>query len=77
MAEAEQVKEYTLEDVQGHTSSSDCWLVIGNASNGASWKLCPRHVHYWICLPVLVIRAFANVVQEENDDDDDVRMKAM
>jgi hypothetical protein len=38
MAEAKAVKEFTLEEIKGHTSSSDCWLVIGNASNGASWK---------------------------------------
>ena len=31
---SEAVKEYTLEEVQKHTSSSDCWLIIGNASNG-------------------------------------------
>lgn len=28
-------KEYTLEEVAKHTNSDSCWLIIGNASNGA------------------------------------------
>ena len=28
-------KEYTLEEVSKHTKTEDCWLIIGNASNGA------------------------------------------
>jgi hypothetical protein len=31
---SELVKEYTLDEVQNHTSSSDCWLIVGNSSNG-------------------------------------------
>lgn len=33
MAE-EKLKEYTPEEVFAHTSEDDCWLVIGNESNG-------------------------------------------
>jgi cytochrome b involved in lipid metabolism len=27
-------KTYTLEEVSKHTKTEDCWLIIGNASNG-------------------------------------------
>jgi len=33
MAEKE-LKEFTAEDVSLHTKQDDCWLVIGNQSNG-------------------------------------------
>eukprot|EP01084_Bolivina_argentea_P234290 394436_1 len=33
MADKE-LKAYTAEDVSKHTSQDDCWLVIGNESNG-------------------------------------------
>jgi len=29
-----EIKEYTVEDVSNHTDRDDCWLVIGNKSNG-------------------------------------------
>jgi hypothetical protein len=29
---SELVKEFTLDEVQKHTSSTDCWLIIGNSS---------------------------------------------
>jgi cytochrome b involved in lipid metabolism len=35
MAESETLKEYTADEVFKHTSQEDCWLVIGNESNGA------------------------------------------
>ena len=35
MAEKESLKEYTAEEVSKHTAQEDCWLVIGNESNGA------------------------------------------
>merc|ERR1719330_531973 len=28
------MKEFTMEEVQDHTSEEDCWMVIGNSSNG-------------------------------------------
>eukprot|EP00525_Craspedostauros_australis_P009718 CAMPEP_0198112426 /NCGR_PEP_ID=MMETSP1442-20131203/4282_1 /TAXON_ID= /ORGANISM="Craspedostauros australis, Strain CCMP3328" /LENGTH=130 /DNA_ID=CAMNT_0043769189 /DNA_START=117 /DNA_END=509 /DNA_ORIENTATION=+ len=31
---AEELKEYTLEEISGHTTEADCWLIIGNATNG-------------------------------------------
>lgn len=34
MSESEVTKEFTLEEVQQHTSTSSCWLIIGNSSNG-------------------------------------------
>eukprot|EP00428_Durinskia_dybowskii_P057803 CAMPEP_0170316802 /NCGR_PEP_ID=MMETSP0116_2-20130129/59048_1 /TAXON_ID=400756 /ORGANISM="Durinskia baltica, Strain CSIRO CS-38" /LENGTH=126 /DNA_ID=CAMNT_0010569399 /DNA_START=55 /DNA_END=432 /DNA_ORIENTATION=+ len=33
MAEKE-LKEYTADEVSKHTTQDDCWLVIGNQSNG-------------------------------------------
>lgn len=27
-------KEYTLDEISKHTSAEDCWLIIGNQSNG-------------------------------------------
>ena len=29
-----EVKEFTLEEVSKHQSHDDCWLIIGNESNG-------------------------------------------
>jgi cytochrome b involved in lipid metabolism len=29
-------KEFTLDEVSKHASAEDCWLIIGNESNGAS-----------------------------------------
>ena len=28
------VKEFTLDEISKHQSHDDCWLIIGNASNG-------------------------------------------
>lgn len=28
-------KEYLLDEIKKHTSADDCWLIIGNESNGA------------------------------------------
>jgi hypothetical protein len=28
-------KEYTLDEISKHQSHDDCWLIIGNQSNGA------------------------------------------
>jgi cytochrome b involved in lipid metabolism len=28
-------KEFTLDEVSKHASAEDCWLIIGNESNGA------------------------------------------
>ena len=28
-------KEFTLDEVKKHTTAEDCWLIIGNQSNGA------------------------------------------
>jgi hypothetical protein len=37
MSEKEEtLKEYTVEEASKHTSQDDCWLVIGNQSNGTS-----------------------------------------
>lgn len=33
MAEKE-LKEFTADEVSKHTTQEDCWLVIGNQSNG-------------------------------------------
>lgn len=38
MAEPGKKKEYTLEEVSKHTTQDNCWLIIGNATNGA-WRL--------------------------------------
>jgi len=32
--EAEEKKEYDLEEISKHTTSKSCWLIIGNATNG-------------------------------------------
>lgn len=29
-----ELKEYTADEVSKHTTQDDCWLVIGNQSNG-------------------------------------------
>ena len=29
-----EAKEFTLDEVAKHTKTEDCWLVIGNATNG-------------------------------------------
>lgn len=29
-------KEYTLDEISKHQSHDDCWLIIGNQSNGTS-----------------------------------------
>jgi hypothetical protein len=29
-----ETKEYTLDEVSKHTKTEDCWLVIGNGTNG-------------------------------------------
>jgi hypothetical protein len=29
-------KEYTLDEIAKHTSHDDCWLIVGNQSNGTS-----------------------------------------
>jgi hypothetical protein len=80
MVEAKQVKEFALEEVQGHTSSSDCWLVIGNASNGASrGSVVGDQTCSLLGLYACPCRGFFIIdVREEHDDDDydDVRMKA-
>jgi len=52
-------KEFTLDEVKKHTTAEDCWLIIGNASNGAfihvtsiSAAFCP----FLLCvLPKLII----------------------
>mmetsp|Transcript_107902 Transcript_107902/g.302182 ORF Transcript_107902/g.302182 Transcript_107902/m.302182 type:complete len:133 (+) Transcript_107902:71-469(+) len=31
-----ELKEYTADEVSKHTTQDDCWLVIGNQSNGGS-----------------------------------------
>lgn len=32
--EAEKVKQFTLDEVAKHTTVEDCWLIIGNSTNG-------------------------------------------
>lgn len=35
MSESEvAVKEFTLDEVQQHTSTKSCWLIVGNSTNG-------------------------------------------
>ena len=34
-----ELKEYESEEVFKHTSADDCWLVIGNESNGGYQKI--------------------------------------
>jgi cytochrome b involved in lipid metabolism len=34
MTESVEKKEFTMEEVAKHNSQQDCWLVIGNKSNG-------------------------------------------
>jgi hypothetical protein len=34
MADHMELKEFTADEVFKHTTQEDCWLVIGNASNG-------------------------------------------
>lgn len=48
------LKEYTLEEVSKHTKHDDCWLIIGNSSNGrsimqASWKDCILNLSCYFC----------------------------
>ena len=31
-----ETKQYTLEEIGKHNTAEDCWLIIGNASNGES-----------------------------------------
>jgi len=38
MADKE-LKEYTADEVSKHTTQDDCWLVIGNQSNGKLQKV--------------------------------------
>ena len=33
-------KEYTLDEVKNHTTADNCWLIIGNESNGACVCVC-------------------------------------
>ena len=33
-------KEFTLDEIKKHTTAEDCWLIIGNESNGACGRAC-------------------------------------
>jgi hypothetical protein len=45
-------KEYTLDEVKNHTTADNCWLIIGNESNGAC-----------VCLFAVCVYAFVGVIR--------------
>lgn len=73
MADME-LKEYTADEVFKHTTQDDCWLVIGNASNGkfALLAWCWSHFTLEPSGSLYVERTYHSYIRgRKNDDDND------
>ena len=54
----ESLKEYTMAEVNKHNKQSDCWLVIGNVSNGAFRLHIGYNTHICVIVSTLLMITF-------------------
>lgn len=63
-------KEYTADEVAKHTSNDDCWLIIGNSSNGTYVVVCRSVVVVFQCYAPHVIAVSACWGRKVVDDEE-------